>query len=140
MLSRIVAAYNDSPRAQRALAVAVQLTSQGNNTELFAVAVQRSLTLSGITIAEVRNAHAAGEQACAGWLSVALAYADSQNIELRTEIRIGTLGQQLANATVAHRADLLVLGGSRRGLRGLRLRSTVDYLSRRCRCAVMIVP
>jgi hypothetical protein len=41
--------------------------------ELIAIAGQRGLLPSGGTIGELRQAHAAGERACAGWLSAALA-------------------------------------------------------------------
>ena len=140
MFTRIVTAYNDSPRARRALAAAVQLAREADGAELTAVAVQRSLLLSGDTIGEVRDAHAAGERACAGWLSAALAYADERGVELRTEIRIGPLARQLAAAAAAHRADLVVLGCSRQPAARRPFAGTAERLSRRCRCPVMIVP
>ena len=57
--------------------------------------------------------HATRERTCAGWLSAALAYADEHGVELRTEIRIGLVAQQLVGAAAAHQADLLILGRSR---------------------------
>lgn len=141
MFTRIVAAYNDSPRARRALATAVQLAREGGGTELIAVAVEHSLLLSGDSIAEVQRAHASGERACAGWLSAALAYADEHGVELRTEIRIGLVAQQLVDAAAAHRADLLVLGRSRPAIAWRQfLGTTADRVCRYSRCAVMIVP
>jgi nucleotide-binding universal stress UspA family protein len=74
MFTRIVLAYNHTPRAQRALKAAVQMAREGD-AELIAVAVERSLVLSGESITEVRAVHAARERACTGWLSFALAYA-----------------------------------------------------------------
>jgi nucleotide-binding universal stress UspA family protein len=140
VFTRIVVGYNDSPRARRALAAAVRMAAEANDAELIAVAVQRSLLLSGDTIGEVRDAHAASERACTGWLSAALAYADQRGAELRTEIRIGPLARQLATAAAAHHADLLVLGSSRVGARRPFSGGTADRVSRRSRCPVMIVP
>ena len=140
VFARIVTAYNDSPRARRALATAVQLAAECDRPELTAVAVQRSLLRAGDTIAEVRAAHAAGDRLCAGWLSAALAYADEHGIELRTEIRIGPLAYQLAAAASARRADLIVLGHTRHAtIRRPFLGSTADQVSRYCRCPVLIV-
>ena len=55
MFTRIVTAYNDSPRARRALAAAVQLAREADGAELTAVAVQRSLLLSGGWLFPGRN-------------------------------------------------------------------------------------
>jgi nucleotide-binding universal stress UspA family protein len=140
MFTRIVAGYNDSPRARRAFAAAVRMASEGDGVELTAVAVHRGLALSGDSIGEVKDAHASREQACAGWLSAALAYADERGVELRTEIRIGRVAQQLAAAGAAHRADLLIIGRSRAVVsRRQILGTTADQLSRRCNCTIMIV-
>ena len=109
-IRRIVAAYNESPPARRALATAVRLAREGYGAELFAVAVEQRLLLTGDTIAEVQDVHATRERTCAGWLSAALAYADEHGVELRTEIRIGLVAQQLVGAAAAHQADLLILG------------------------------
>ncbi len=46
MFSRIVAGYNDSPRARRALAAAVRLASEADSAELTVVAVHRGLAFS----------------------------------------------------------------------------------------------
>jgi nucleotide-binding universal stress UspA family protein len=141
VFKRIVVAYNDSPRARRALAIAVQLAREGGGTELIAVSVEHSLLLSGDSIAEVQRAHVAEERACAGWLSAALAYADEHGVELRTEIRIGPVAHQLAGAAAAHRADLLVLGRGRPAVAWRQLLgTTADRVSRNSRCAVMTVP
>jgi nucleotide-binding universal stress UspA family protein len=141
VFTRILAAYNDSPRARRALQAAVQLASERDGTELIAVAVEQSLLLAGDTIGEIRTAHASRERACCGWLSSALAYADEYGVELRTEIRIGLVAQQLAGAASAYRADLLVLGRSRTTIaRRQLLGTTADKVSRHTRCPVMIVP
>lgn len=141
VFTRIVGGYNNSPRARRALAAAVRLAGEADDAELIAVAAQRGLLLSGDTIGEVRDAHAAGERACASWLSAALAYADQHGVELRTEIRICPVARQLAGAAAAHRADLLVVGCSRYPAnRRLCLTGLADQLSRNCRCPVMIVP
>lgn len=141
VFTRIVVAYNDSPSARRALAAAVQLAREGDGTELIAVAVEQRLLLSGESIAEVQDAHASGERACAGWLSAALAYADEHGVELGTEIRIGQVAQQLAGAAATHRADLLVLGRCRHAFAWRHFRgTTADQVSRHSRCAVMIAP
>jgi nucleotide-binding universal stress UspA family protein len=141
VFTRIVTGYNDSPRARRALAAAVRLASQADGADLTVVAVHRGLAFSGDSIGEVRDAHRSRERTCAGWLSAALAYADERGVELRTEIRMGGVAQQLAAAAAAHRADVVVVGRSRLvvSLLGL-LGTTADQLSRRCNCAVMIVP
>jgi len=97
--------------------------------------------LSGASITEVRAVHAARERACTGWLSFALAYADDHGVPLRTEIRIGPVGRQLAAAAAAHRADLLIVGRSNRDfIRRRLLRTTADKVSRHARCPVMIIP
>ncbi len=140
MFTRIVLAYNDTPRAQRALKAAVQIARE-NGAELIAVAVERSLLFAGENITEVRNVHAARERACTGWLSAALAYADEQDVPLRTEIRIGVVAWQLADAATAHRADLLILGRSGQDfIRRRLLGTTADKVSRHTRCPVMIIP
>ena len=82
MFTRIVAAYNDSPGARRALAAAVQLAQSVDSAQLIAVAVERSLLLSGNSISEVQHAHAQRERVCTGWLSSALAYADGLGMDL----------------------------------------------------------
>lgn len=141
MSTRIVAGYNDSPRARRALAAAVQLASEADGADLTVVAVDRGLALSGDSIGEVQDVQGSGERACTGWLSTALAYADERGVELRAEIRIGAVAQQLAAAAAAHRADVVILGRSRAVVSRLwLLGATADQLSRRCSCAVMIVP
>ena len=140
MVTRIVLAYNHSPPARRALNTAVRL-AQRDGAELFVVAVERSLLFSGDSITEVRNAHAARERSCTGWLSAALAYADEHNVPLRTEIRIGLVARQLAAAAATHRADLLILGRSHRDFIRWRLRGTiVDQVSHHARCPVLIIP
>lgn len=78
MFTRIVAGYNDSPRARRALSAAVRLASGGDGADLIVVAVERGLALSGDSIGEVNDADAPRERACTGWLSAALAYADER--------------------------------------------------------------
>jgi nucleotide-binding universal stress UspA family protein len=140
MFTRIVLAYNHTPRAQRALNAAVQIARE-DGAELIAVAVERSLVLSGESITEVRAVHAARERACTGWLSSALAYADEHDVPLRTEIRIGRVARQLAAAAAAHRADLLILGRSDQDVIRRRLRrTTADKVSRHARCPVMTIP
>ena len=134
-------AYNHTPRAQRALDVAVRLAGEQHGAELIAVAVERSLVLSGVTITEVRAVHQARERLCAEWLSAALAYVDERGMQLRTEIRIGPIGRQLAAAASTHRADLLILGRSEQDLvRRRLLGTTADKVSRQTRCPVMIIP
>lgn len=138
---RIVVAYNHTPSAQRALAAAVRLAREQDETELIAIAVERSLVLSGVTITEVRAVHQARERICADWLSEALAYVDAHGIPLRTEIRIGPVARQLAAAAATHRADLVILGRSDQDLARRRLLGSIaDQVSRRTRCPVMIVP
>jgi nucleotide-binding universal stress UspA family protein len=140
MFTRIVLAYNDKPRAQRALKAAVQITRE-SGAELIAVAVERTLLFSGESITEVRNVHAARERACTGWLAAALAYADERDVPLRTEIRIGLVVRQLAVAATAHGADLLIIGGSDQDVIRRRLLGTIaDKVSRHVRCPVMTVP
>jgi nucleotide-binding universal stress UspA family protein len=140
MFTRIVLAYNDTPQAQRALRAAVQM-ARDDGAELIAVAVERTLLFSGESITEVRNAHAARERACTGWLAAALAYADEHDVPLRTEIRIGLVARQLAAAAATHRADLLILGYSGHDLVRRRvLGTTADRVSRHARCPVMIIP
>ena len=140
MFSRIVLAYNHTPRAQRALTAAVQMARE-DDAELIAVAVERSLLFSGESITEVRNVHAARERACSGWLSAALAYADGHDVPLRTEIRIGQVARQLAAAAATHRADLLILGRNDQDfIRRRLLRTTAEKVSRYSRCPVMIIP
>lgn len=141
MFTRIVAAYNDTPGARRALEKAVRLAREEVGAELIAVAVEASLLFSGESITEVQAAHTSRERACTGWLSAALAYADERGVPLRTEIRIGLVAPQLAAAAAEHRADLLVIGRSgqvfaRRRLLG----TTAEKVSRYARCPVMIVP
>ena len=140
VFTRIVLSYNHTPCAQRALTAAVQMARE-DGAELMAVAVERSLLLSGNSITEVKAAHESRERACTGWLSAALAYADEHGVPLRTEIRIGLVAQQLAAAAATHRADLLILGRSDQNfvLRRL-LGATGDKVSRRTRCPVMIIP
>jgi nucleotide-binding universal stress UspA family protein len=141
VFTRIIVGYNDSPRAARALAAAVRLAVETDRPELIAVAVQRSLLLSGDSLGEVRDAQAAGDRACAAWLSSALGYADKHDVGLRTEIRFGPLARQLADAVAEHRADLLVVGCSRHpAARRLYRAGLADQLSRRCRCPIMTVP
>jgi nucleotide-binding universal stress UspA family protein len=141
VFTRIVAAYNDSPRALRALATAVQLAKEGDGAELIAVAVEQRLLLTGDTIAEVQDARATRQRTCVDWLSVALSYADEHGVELRTEIRIGLVAQQLVGAAAEHRADLLILGRSRHTATWRQLAgSTADKVSRNSPCPVMIVP
>jgi nucleotide-binding universal stress UspA family protein len=112
-----------------------------DGAELIAVAVERSLLLSGNSITEVQDAHESREQACTGWLSAALAYADEHGVPLRTEIRIGLVAQQLAVAVATHRADLLILGRSGQNFTTRRLLgTTADKVSRHVRCPVMIIP
>jgi nucleotide-binding universal stress UspA family protein len=140
MFTRIVAAYNGSACAQRALDMAVRLAHE-DGADLIAVAIERSLLLTGATIAEVQDAHTAGERRCTGWLADALAYADDRDVALRAEIRIGRVPQQLAGAAAAHRADLLVVGRSRRPAMWRRLfGTTTPKVSRRARCPTLIVP
>jgi len=140
MFTRIVLAYNDTPRAQRALKAAVRMAGE-DGAELIAVAVERTLLFSGESITEVRNVHAARERACTGWLAAALAYADERDVPLRTEIRIGLVARQLAAAAAAHRADLLILGSSGQDfIRRRLLGTTADKVSRHTRCPVMTVP
>jgi nucleotide-binding universal stress UspA family protein len=60
---------------------------------------------------------------------------------LRTEIRIGLVARQLADAAAAHRADLLILGRSDHDFIRRRLRrTTADKVSRHARCPIMIIP
>ena len=140
MFTRIVAAYNDSPGARRALAAAVQLAQSVDSAQLIAVAVERSLLLSGNSISEVQHAHAQRERVCTGWLSSALAYADGLGVDLRTEIRIGSVPHQLASAAAAHHADLLIVGRSRKLLGWRRLfGTTADRVSQRATCPVLVV-
>lgn len=140
VFTRIVLAYNRTPHAQRALAAAVQMARE-DGAELIAVAVERSLLLSGNSITEVKAAHESRERACTGWLSAALAYADERGVPIRTEIRIGLVARQLAAAATTHRADLLILGRSDQNFVRRRLLGTTgDKVSRRTRCPVMIIP
>jgi nucleotide-binding universal stress UspA family protein len=140
VFTRIVVAYDHTPRAQRVLDAGVQM-ARGYGAELIAVAVERGLLPSGNSITEVQDAHRSREQACIGWLSAALAYADEHGVPLRTEIRIGVVAQQLAAAAAAHRADLLILGRSDRNSVTRRLLgTTADKVSRHVRCPVMIIP
>jgi nucleotide-binding universal stress UspA family protein len=140
VFTRIVVAYNDSPRARRALETAVQLARDEDHVELIAVAVEKSLLLSGASIGEVQDAHTSRERTCTGWLSAALAYADEHGVALRTEIRIGLVPQQLAIAAAVHHADLLIVGRSGHLAARRRLGTTGNRVSRRARCPIMIVP
>jgi nucleotide-binding universal stress UspA family protein len=133
---RILVAYNDSPSARRALETGVALARE-QGAELVAVAVGRSLPLPGQSIADVRDLHAARERACAGWLSAALAYADGRGVPLATEIRIGLVSRQVADAATGYQADLLVVGRGRTGIFWHRLAGRV---SRRAPCRTLIVP
>ena len=137
---RILVAYNHTPRAQRALALAVRLAKEQDGAEVIAVAVERSLVYSGVTITEVRAVHRAREGICADWLSAALAYVDANGIPLRTEIRIGRVARQLAAAAGTHRADLVILGRSDRDFARRRLLGSIaDQVSRHTRVPVMVV-
>lgn len=140
VFTRIVAAHNGSPCAQRALDMAVRLAHE-EGADLIAVAVERSLLLTGDTIAEVQDAHTARERTCTGWLADALAYADERGAALHAEIRIGLVPQQLAGTAAAHHADLLVVGRGRRSAIWRRLfGTTTQKVSRRARCPTLIVP
>ena len=92
VFARIVTAYNDSPRARRALATAVQLAAECDRPELTAVAVQRSRLRAGDTIAEMRAAHAAlagSTLRLAGLSPPSLTPMSTASSCARTEIRIG---------------------------------------------------
>jgi nucleotide-binding universal stress UspA family protein len=109
MYERILLAYDDSPGARRALAVAVDLAKLTGAT-LTAVAVEAHLPHYGATVGEVVEEQAVEERTCRRWLQAAASYADEHGYQLATEIRAGHPAQQLLQAAQVHHVDLLVLG------------------------------
>jgi nucleotide-binding universal stress UspA family protein len=135
---RIVLAYDDSPGARHALAVALEL-ARVHQAELIAVAVAAHLPHYAATVGEVDEERAVEEKQCVQWLAAAMASADERGIPLRTEIRAGHPAQELVRAVTAHRANLVVLGRSgHSAIWGRYIGTTAEKVARHVECSVLI--
>lgn len=138
MFTRIVVAYNDSPAARRALALAVDLAQAAAGAQLTALAVAPRLPQGAATVGEVADAHESGQRACVRWLKAATAYASERGVDVQTDVRIGRFGPSVAGAAQSHRADLLVLGRSHHRLRGRVLGTALKEAARRTSCPILL--
>jgi nucleotide-binding universal stress UspA family protein len=138
---RILVAHDDSPRACRALAAAVDLAKLTGGA-LTAVAIEAHLPHYGATVGEVTEELAVEEQACRRWMHAATAYAAEHGLDLATDIRAGHPAPQLLRAAEEHHADLLILGHPAHStLRSRIIGNTADHLiERRAPCPVLIIP
>jgi nucleotide-binding universal stress UspA family protein len=135
---RILVGYHDTPGARQALTEAVHLARQ-EGAALVVVAVEGPLArFDGNTVGEVRTEHVGRQRDCRRWLRAAEAYADDLGVRARTEIRIGKLTWQLANAANAYHADLVVVGHTSRGMWRRLTGTTAGRVSRYTRCSVLI--
>jgi nucleotide-binding universal stress UspA family protein len=136
---RIVVAYDDSPRARRALERAIGL-ARNHGTQLITVVVEAHLPHRPATRGEVEEEMVVGERVVRPWLAAAHAFADEYGVQVTVEIRAGPAARELVRAAEKVHADLIVLG--RRGRRVLwvpHLRSSARQVSRRASCPVLIV-
>jgi nucleotide-binding universal stress UspA family protein len=140
VFTRIVVAYNDSPAARRALALAVDLAQATPGARLTALAVAPRLPRGAATVGEVADAHESGQRACTRWLKAAAAYASERGVDMQTEIRVGRIGPAMADVALAHRADVFVLGRSHRPLRARILRTALGEGARCTCCPILLAP
>ena len=138
MFSRIIAAYDDSPGARRALDLAVSL-ALGDGADLWLVAVEPQAPQYGATIGEVEAEQEFNDDRCRRWLQAGCIRARQSGVEATPLVRRGHPAQQIVHAAEQHQADLVVLGHSgHSAVWGRFLGSTADKVSRHAHCSVLI--
>ncbi len=139
MFSRLLVAYDGSAGARNALETAVELARR-EHAILFGLAIEAHLPHYAATVGEVQEELRIEEQECTRWLKEASAYADSQGVELQTEVRAGHPAQRIVEAAGDHQVDLIVIGHSgHSGVWGRFLGSTAEKVSRHATCSVLLV-
>jgi nucleotide-binding universal stress UspA family protein len=141
MFHKVVAAYNDSPEAERALVSAIKLT-KALNAELQAVTVRADLpgytAFAGAADASLSYALQQDREKLYERLQEkARALALSHGVELRSHLVEGHGVEAIVDFLRAQKADLLVIGLHQRDLYIARLWSTVYELAQEAPCSVL---
>jgi nucleotide-binding universal stress UspA family protein len=141
MFQRVVAAYNESPEAERALISAIRLTKIMSG-ELQAITVMADLPAytAFAAVGDFSLPHALKEEREKFYERLqekAHALARSHGIELRSHLVEGHGVEAIVDFLRAQKADLLVIGLHQRDFYVARLWSTVYELAQEAPCSVL---
>ncbi len=141
MFHKVVAAYNDSPEAERALVSAIKL-AKVVNAELQAITVMAELPAytAFAAVADFSLPQALKEEREKFYQRLqekAQALARSRGIELGSHLVEGPGVEAIVDFLRAQKADLLVIGLHQRDLYVARLWSTVYELAQEAPCSVL---
>jgi nucleotide-binding universal stress UspA family protein len=141
MFQKVVAAYNESPEAERALISAIKLT-KGWNGELQAITVMADLPAytAFASVGDPSLPHVLRKDREAFYERLqekARSLALSHGVELRSHLVEGHGVEAIVDFLRAQKADLLVIGLHQRDLYISRLWSTVYELAQEAPCSVL---
>jgi nucleotide-binding universal stress UspA family protein len=141
MFQKVVAAYNESPEAERALISAIRLTKIMNG-ELRAITVMADLPAytAFASVADVSLPHALKDERQKFYERLqekARSLALSHGVELRSHLIEGQGVEAIVDFLRAQKADLLVIGLHQRDFYIARLWSTVYELAQEAPCSVL---
>ncbi len=141
MFQKVVAAYNESPEAERALVSAIKLT-KGWNGELQTITVMTDLPAYAAfaSVGDPSLPHVLRQDREALYEHLqerARSLAHSHGIELRSHLVEGPGVEAIVDFLRAQKADLLVIGLHQRDFYIARLWSTVYELAQEAPCSVL---
>ena len=138
MFQKILVAYDGSDRANRALAVGINL-AQTHGAELWALAVQEGVPPFSAIIDETDEEKLFAEHQSGKLLETPQARAQEAGIEIKTMVRPGFPAKIILEVTKEGNFDLLLIGAS--GISGMWrfLGTTAEKVIRHALCSVVIV-